>query len=438
MKLFIKITELPLCLSTQFPLQEATARICMETEFSSRYNLACMPRTESPNKRINLTDVAQHAGVSLATASLVLNDFSKQDVRVSAAVASRVRQSAKILGYVGNYHARSMRTGQSETIGLVLEMYQQLEQERDRTGKLDLIGNAYFQGVIAGVEFVTHHRGYGLTLIGPTKSQLAIERAAQFVANGRVDGLIVPSTVPGVWGPLSGAGLPIDTNAVATVLLQPTIPVRAPAIEFDHAMGISQAVDHLLSLGHASLAWTGPDDSSPWNSAMIREREFVRRLFEARLPGRCIRIPHAARNVESLEELRPDGRGIVRLAESLVTPLRNAVRDDGVTGVVCYNDEYAVAVVRALRRLRVEVPRHVAVVGFDDGVAANACIPSLTSVDHRFADLGSAAADYLLEILDFRAGRREDAVAVETRCIQPRLTIRESTARPSQSGPMPE
>src|SRR2546421_524524 len=101
----------------------------------------------------SLSDVAKVAGVSLTTASLVLNR-PKQPNRVSEACAQRVREAAKKVGYIPNYHARSMKLGRAETIAVAMDVG--TGQGADTVSELT---DAYFNHLIGGIEL--HLRSVG-------------------------------------------------------------------------------------------------------------------------------------------------------------------------------------------------------------------------------------------------------------------------------------
>ena len=98
----------------------------------------------------SLSDVAKAAGVSLTTASLVLNR-PKQPNRVSAACAAHVKGIAEQLGYIPNYHARSMKLGKAETIAVALDV----GGEGGNTTVAEL-ADPYFSQLLGGIELYLH------------------------------------------------------------------------------------------------------------------------------------------------------------------------------------------------------------------------------------------------------------------------------------------
>src|SRR5688572_28233440 len=114
-------------------------------------------RKESP--MASLSDVAKAAGVSLTTASLVLNR-PKQPNRVSNACALKVRQIAEQLGYIPNYHARSMKLGKADTIAVALDV-----GGDGGTCTVAELADPYFSQLLGGIELHLRNVGYEMTIV---------------------------------------------------------------------------------------------------------------------------------------------------------------------------------------------------------------------------------------------------------------------------------
>src|SRR4051812_24957356 len=112
----------------------------------------------------SLSDVARAAGVSLTTASMVLNR-PKQPNRVSSACAQRVRSVADELGYIPNYHARSMKLGRAETIAVAMDVGAPPADRGPAT--VSEFADGYFNQLLGGVELHLRSVGYQMSLVGP-------------------------------------------------------------------------------------------------------------------------------------------------------------------------------------------------------------------------------------------------------------------------------
>ena len=123
-----------------------------------------------------LKEVAERAGVSVAAVSYVVNDRAEEN-RISPECIGRIRAAARELGYEQNYHARSLPTGTSYTLGLVL-------------GEKSLLGYPFWTRVAAGADSAARAQGYSLLLLGRQQEKSPLEMGLHCLRTGRVDGLI--------------------------------------------------------------------------------------------------------------------------------------------------------------------------------------------------------------------------------------------------------
>jgi LacI family transcriptional regulator len=322
-----------------------------------------------------LTDVAKAAGVSVATASMVLNPSSKSG-RVGAERSERVRAAAAKLGYVPNYHARAMQAGRAETLGFALDYGQAGTTSHDEP-----MGGEYFHHLTMGIEVRTHFVGYNLALIGPGVSERAIDRGVRQLQQRRLDALIVPAVLRSasltqlVQRPLE---LPI-------VLVEHDGPSTMPVVHYDEAEGVRRAVRHLAELGHRHLLWLGPQQDG---HTRTREDLFDAALREFDLAGDSCRfiVPEPRYRRTSIIDA-----ATVALGQRLRSPR-------SFTGVVCYNDFTAVGAYAALLSAGVVIPQQVSVIGFDDFTAAY-LHPRLTTISHMLVEMGQRAAELALELV---------------------------------------
>jgi LacI family transcriptional regulator len=360
-----------------------------------------------------LSEVAKEAGVSVSTVSMVLNK-TKRSQRISEACAKRVREAAKKLGYVPNYHARSMKLGRAEVIGVALDVTYQ-----ETPGHTDL-GQAYLANLVGAIEKKTRQMGYWMAVIGPTKKERAIERGANALRQRRLDGLIIPAPMIARWRLHLLQQLP----EAPVVIVECSEPVSHPVVDFDDKSGVALAVKHLAQMGHKNLLWLGQSEN--WNAdrAQDREQAFITDVWDAGLKG--------AKATFGPEDMVTDG---IHSEEKMIDTACHAVSRriaEGTfdqTGIVCYNDLCAIGALRACRQAGLRVPQDVSVVGFDDLQACMAS-PKLTTIDHRLSAVGGRATELVLDISLDKKNFEEFRGHRET--IEPELLIREST------GPAPK
>jgi LacI family transcriptional regulator len=355
----------------------------------------------------SLMEVAKLSGVSVSTVSMVLNR-TKRAERISDECAQRVREAARKLGYVPNYHARSMKLGVAETIGLSVEI--EACPERGSSELADL----FFASVIGSVELRLRREGYMLSIVGPGEKTTALARGRKAIQQRRFDGLLVLGVSSFINAPL-----PEDIEDEPIVVIEYPGSTTLPVIDFDDEQAVDLAVDHLLELGHRRLMWVGPDDD-PSGKATIRRDRLRARAQEA--GGTSVEqcLYQSGADVWSQH-----GEHIVDAAEQAVEScIARRGASSTVTGVVCWNDATALGVSRALQRAGRSVPGDVSVVGMDNFEAGLGC-PKLTTIDHRAFEMGFRAAELLLEIA-FDGDRRAE-LRGHVEKLAPRLIVRDST-----------
>lgn len=354
----------------------------------------------------SLSDVAKAAGVSLTTASLVLNR-PRQPNRVSAACAQRVREIAQKLGYIPNYHARSMKSGRAETIAVAIDL------PNDEESRVSELADAYYSQLIGGIEQHLRKVGYALTIVGPDHLHSAPERGLAAIGQRRFDGMIIP----GVSVRDQRSQVIARSPESPIVVVEHPGPTQLPVVDYDERLGIQLAVQHLAELGHREVLWVGPIAET--GEEHPREILFKRIAGSAGLKIRTCRfgeLPWVYSRAGMLEG------ACAELGRVLAANTRT------FTAIVAYNDPVAIGCASALADAGLNAPRDVSLVGFDD-IEAAFCIPRLTSVSHMLPEMGRRAAELLMQIVGNEEARQ--SLRGTRELIQPKLVARRST------GPVP-
>jgi LacI family transcriptional regulator len=307
--------------------------------------------------RVRLVDVAERAGVSRATASLVLNGRHRE-LRIADASRERVEQAARELGYRPNLAARGLRTRTSLTIGLIS----------------DTIASEPFAGnFIRGALGVAQEHDQ-LLLIGETEGKAWLERD---VVNGmldrQTDGLVFASLFTRT------CEIPVIATAVPIVLLNcVTADGRFPTVLPDEYGAGRTAAEALLDAGHRE------------GIHVVGERP--RHLFAARERSRGIRtaLKAAGARLAGAVDCRwwpLDGHAAVRRLLARTRP----------AALICLNDRIALGAYQALQEAGLRVPRDVSVVSFDGSDLASWLRPQLASVALPHFEMGRRAAELLVK-----------------------------------------
>jgi DNA-binding LacI/PurR family transcriptional regulator len=350
----------------------------------------------------SLSDVAREAGVSLTTASLVLNR-PKQPNRVSEGCSERVRAVAKRLGYVPNYHARSMKLRRAETVAVAIDVENLAGEVRASE-----LADAYFNHLIGGIEMHLRQVGYQMALIGAGDGHSATERGLQGISQRRFDGMIVLAVAVDRSKEHALATLPPDASVVAIEYADPTAATR---VDYDERHGLELALQHLVGLGHRRLLWVAPERNV--REPVLRSVAAGFDVDVTALDFPFTHNPARSWRVDLLEQARAGVRDYL------------ARRGRAFTAIVAYNDPTAIGVCGALSEAGIRVPRDVSVIGFDD-VEASFCIPPLTTVSHKLVEMGRRAAERVMEMVKDE-GARERLRGVKD-VLKPELVVRGSTA----------
>ncbi|GIF47109.1 LacI family transcriptional regulator [Asanoa ferruginea] len=332
-------------------------------------------------------DVARRAGVSVTTVSRFL---AGQPVRA----ADTIRTAVQDLAYRPSPVARSLRSGRTRSIALVVPD----------------VTNPYFAAVVKGAEAVARQDEYHLFLSNTDED---VDREAAVLADliGRVDGAILAPTVESDEAPLRAhqAGLPLvflDREIGGSALFD--------AVLVDNAGGSRSAAEHLLDLGHRRFAIV----NGTMHSTPGRQR---REAFLETLTARGI---DPAEIDEEVGDFREQGgyQAVMRLL----------AREHPPTALFVTNNLMTVGALRALHDLGVRVPEQLSIVGFDDLDLAALLMPPLTVVDRPMEEQGAIAMRLLLRRL-----RESDDVTPRRIVLETKLLVRGSTARPTAGNRTP-
>ena len=336
---------------------------------------------------ITINDVAQAAGVSVRTASRVLN----QSPKVNAETRARVQEVIRNLNFVPSLRARALASNRSFMLGFVHD---------DPNAEIaDHVQRGIFSECAQfGYELLVHMVNH--------KSPHLVDDVMSFVRRTGVDGLIVIA--------------PVSENvALAQALAAHGLPVAAvnsAALDFQKNKIVSREREaagdiarHLIELGHREIGMI----SGPMVQAAARERRlgFTEAVEKA---GITLRAENLVEGDWTFESGLECGR---KLLASAHRP----------TAVFAACDRMAAALLKVAHESGLRVPQDLSVAGFDDSQVARMLTPALTTITRPFTQIGEGAAHWLLTSLRTAAG---DAREPLLRFYDLKFTQRESTAAP--------
>ena len=311
-----------------------------------------MAPDDSRRNRVTLLDVARHANVSRATASLVI----RKSPLVGTETRRRVEDAIQALGYVYNMGAARLRAERSHTVGVIVPN----------------LTNPFFAELLAGIEQAIDAAGLVVILANSgdlvTRQDVVIRRMREH----GVDGVILcpaAETEPALPSQIGQWGLPI-------VQVLRKVTDDADYAGANYAGGMRQAVDYLASLGHTDIAFAvhGPIHSA----------------YHERIDGFRNAMKSRALNADSVIRV-PDHLAQIAGATHLLFEQRQHT-----TAVVCFNDVVAHGLAAGLYDRGLAIGHDFSLIGFDDVTDAEAMRPRLTSVSTAPATIGGNAAQLLL------------------------------------------
>ncbi|WP_245848354.1 LacI family DNA-binding transcriptional regulator [Lentzea kentuckyensis] len=327
---------------------------------------------------VGIRDVAQHAGVSNATVSNVLN---RPDV-VAPATRQRVLAAIAELGFVRNESARQLRAGRSRVLAYVV---------------LDA-ANPFFTDVARGVEDAAREAGFALFLCNSASDDGREREYLELLHEQRVEGILIT--------PVDDECAQIAERGTPVVLVdREALDGTRCSVAVDDVLGGELAMTHLIESGHTRIAMIG----GPLSIPQVRDRRegASRALANAGLP------PEAMTFLETKGLQVAEGRGAGERLVGLPASRRP-------TAAFCANDLLALGLLQSMTQQGLKVPDDLAVVGYDDIEFAAAAAVPLTSVRQPREQLGRTAAQLLLSENDPDHEHRHVR-------FQPELVVRAST-----------
>jgi LacI family transcriptional regulator len=337
------------------------------------------------SNRLTIRQIADLAGVSIATVSRVMNGRTDVAPDTREAVTRVIREN----GYTANRSARGLSAGRSGLVGVLVP----------------LIYPAYFSSILAGAAEALAEIDLRVVL-SPTghehdREVSLLERLMHGVTDGAL--IVMPEE----------SSLELERlvdGGYRFVVVDPIMPLaeRIPSVSAAHASGADQAMQHLLGLGHRRIAQiTGPRG---WLATEDRRRGYHAALASAGI------LPDPGLEVEAIPEI-PPGRAAAEQLLDLAEP---------PTAVFAFNDNIAIGAIQAARARGIRVPEDLSIVGFDDVEPATIVTPALTTVRQPLAEMGRTGVSLLNRLLE---RQRFETLHVE---LATRLVVRESTAPPKR------
>lgn len=299
--------------------------------------------------------VAEHAGVSIATVSHVINNTRY----VSEETRKRVLAAMDELKYQPNALARSLRRGETKTLGVILPDS----------------ANPYFAEIGRGLELLAFQHGYSIILCN-SEGNADIERQyAEVLSKKQVDGIFFVGTGerPETLLTLQRHDLPL------VVMMRDFGEIRVDSVQSDNYQGGTLATQHLLDIGHTRIACIrGQSDLS---LSVLRMNAYIDTLRRAGItPDESLILQGDFHSESGYDQAR-----------------KLLMRNDPPSAIFVCNDLMAIGAICAAAELGKRVPEDIAIIGFDNILLGEYTVPRLTTVAQPKEELVQFAVQYMLE-----------------------------------------
>ncbi len=338
-------------------------------------------------KPVNLKVLAEYLSLSPATISLVMNNAPGAK-SIAPATRERVLAAAKKLNYKPNPIARSLRTRQTYTVGVIVPEFSE----------------GYFTMLMNGIEENLLAAGYLQLVVSHQGRTDLIDEYPDLLAQRSVDGFLL-----------------VNTQLHAAVAA-PVVSISGHKklkgvtnIEMDHDRAARLALKHLYDLGHRRIAFMkgqphALDSESRWQGILAMAKKVGLEI----VPELCVYLETNSWSPE--------------LGYPIVRDLLQRTRD--FTAIFCFNDIAAIGAVRAIQDAGLKCPDDISVIGFDDISSAAYMCPRLTTVRQPLRRMGETAVQTLLKRIERPLEEYPESVWFE-----PELMVRESTGAAKTKAP---
>jgi LacI family transcriptional regulator len=347
-------------------------------------------RYAGSSNRATISVVAEDAGVSVATVSKVVNGRTG----VSRETRERVQEAVHRLGYVSFGERQS---GIADTREATIEL---VVSPPD-------VSNPYLSTFLGGALQAATRLNAALLLrdVATIREQDPLEWAQSVARSGRMGIIEVTSEYS------RRREKALRTVGLPMVLVDPIdVPrTETPSVGATNWAGAYSATKHLLELGHTKIRYIGGPPGAACD--IVRAHGWAAAMAEAGIAVKLDDIPRAGFTF----------RHGLAAATALLTS------DDRPTAIFAGSDISATGVLEAARRLGLQVPGDLSVVGFDDTVLAHTSAPPLTTVHQPIAEIGAAAVSILLRL------SRGEIIPAKRVELATELVVRSSTGAPHDS-----
>lgn len=313
--------------------------------------------------KITIVDVAKKANVSVATVSRVMNG----NYPVKEETKKRVLEVIEELKYIPNMQARELTQQKSSTIGVVVPS----------------INNMFFPEVINGIESNLKLNSLSLVLVCSNNDKDEEKSCINNLLSRNVSGIIVID--PNTDNIKSEFYHNISKQTPLVFVNGHAVSANISSVVNDEAMGASMALNYLVENNHKDILFVRGKDSYSYD---IKEKVYKETMESL--------------NNFKLENIINIGNGnSSETVDNTLNMFIDILKNSSATAVFACNDLMAVGVLNACKKLNIDVPSNLSIIGYDNIDLSKFVEPKLTTIDQNMFHLGTNAANLLLEKIEY-------------------------------------
>jgi len=328
-------------------------------------------------KKVSIGDIAKRLNISITTVSFILNGKAEEK-RISSELARKVSKLAKELGYVPNHLAKSLRTGKTNIIGLIVED----------------IANPFFANVARLIEENANKRGYKIFYCSSENDTEKTKQLIKVFKERQVDGYIITPS-PNIEEDLKD----LIKNQAKVILFDRYLPkLKSSYVVVDNFKGAYNAVRHLIDQGYKKIGFI------TLNSEQTQMKDRLKGYQKA---------------IEE-EGLRSYTKKIKfhENSELMVAQIINFLNSSQKPDALFFATNYlGISGLEAIKRLQLQVPTEIGVVSFDDHDIFRLYTPSITAVAQPIEEMSKTIINLLLKHLENGRANENESLVLPTKLI---------------------
>ncbi len=340
---------------------------------------------EEKRQNVSLKELAAHLGLSTTSLSIVLNDAPAAST-IPQETKDRIFEAAAKFKYRPNYFARSLRAQRSFTFGVIVPE----------------LSDGYSSMVLNGVEAALSKEGFFYLTASHLHREDLLEHHPKMLLERQVEGIIAVDTP-----------IRFETDLPVVSVSGHDQITGVTNIVLNHRHAAELGMGHLFTLGHRRIAFIKGQNFS--SDTEIRWETIAQATQK-----RGIKL-----DIDLIAQLEGD---IPSPEIGYIAAQKIIAAKKPFTALFAFNDISAIGAIRALQEIGLRVPEDVSVLGFDDVYAAAFYNPALTTIRQPLFEMGSLAAQTLLERVAKKQAKGKGQIP-ETLTVEPKLIVRQSTAQ---------